>query len=59
MRDVSGNDEGGEKGGRKWEVLLELVLSEMVTEWLIIKIIRLCRVRESSPFRKTFAPPFL
>ena len=58
MRGVNGNYEGG---GGEWgimEVLLESVLLEMITEWKIIKIIRLCRIRRSFAFPQSFfAPP--
>ena len=39
---------------RKIEVLLGSVLSGVITEWKIIKIIRLCRVRESFAFPQNF-----
>ena len=35
--------------------MLVLVILEIIAEWPIIKIIILCRVRESSPFLKNFA----
>lgn len=39
---------------RKMEVLLGSALLEVIMEWKVIKIIRLCRVRESFAFPQNF-----